>query len=167
MPVTKQKKEEIVTKLKDAFARPSVVFVNFHGLTVEDVTKIRGDLRSKGVRYLVAKKTLAKKALESMKIDGSIPSMDGEIAFVYPEAKEDKNDITGPAREIYSFQKKLAEKLSIVGGVFDGSYADQTKMLDIAQIPDMKTLRAQFVNLINSPIQGFAMAIKAIADKKA
>jgi large subunit ribosomal protein L10 len=163
--ITKQKKVEIVNGIKDIITRPSVIFVNFHGLPVEDVTKVRSELRKKGVRYLVAKKTLTRKAFEGSDVKGEAPEMEGELALVYPESKE-AGDITAPAREIYAFQKKYAEKLSLVGGIFDGSFVDKAKMLDIAQIPDIKTLRAQFVNIINSPIQGFAVAIKAIADSK-
>jgi len=72
-----------------------------------------------------------------------------------------------PSREIYEFQKKFDKKISIVGGIFEGGFKNQTEMLTIAQIPGMKTLQAQFVNIINSPIQGFVMALDQIAKKKA
>jgi large subunit ribosomal protein L10 len=50
--------------------------------------------------------------------------------------------------------------------VFEGKYMGADEMKALAMIPSMQTLRAQFVNLINSPIQGFVMALDAISKKK-
>jgi ribosomal protein L10 len=65
-----------------------------------------------------------------------------------------------------SFQKKFENKVSILGGVFEGKFMDKESMLSIAAIPSQKTLYAQFVNLINSPIQGLVIGLNAIAEKK-
>lgn len=161
MPISKAKKKEIYSelgkKIKDS---SSVVFVNFHGLTVADSSKMRRDLKGKGVGYTVAKKTIAKKALSESGFGGEIPELVGELAIAYGK------DATDAAREVYSFQKKLDGKISILGGVFEGKFAGKEKMLEIASIPSMNVLRAQFVNIINSPIQGFVMALDQIAKKK-
>jgi large subunit ribosomal protein L10 len=137
-----------------------MVFVNFHGLPVSEASKIRRALREKNVGYTVAKKTLTKKALEAQKIDGEMPEMPGELGIVFG------SDLLDPAREIYEFQKKLDKKIQIVGGVFEGRFMNQAQMVSVAQIPGLKTLQAQFVNLINSPIQGFVMALSEIAKSK-
>ena len=161
MAVSKQKKSETLEKLKKVTKDSvSMVFVNFHGLPVSEASKIRKALREKNVSYTVAKKTLTKKALEAQKIEGTMPEMPGEMALVYGA------DLLDPAREIYEFQKKLDKKISIVGGVFEGRYMNQSEMVSVAQIPGLKTLHAQFVNLINSPIQGFVMALSEIAKSK-
>ncbi len=161
MAVSKQKKSEIFDKLKKVFKDSiSVVFVNFHGLSVSEASQIRKNLRVKGVSYTVAKKTLAKKALEGQKIEGLAPEMLGELGIVFG------SDLLDPAREIYEFQKKLDKKIQIVGGIFEGRFMDKNQMVSVAQIPGMKTLQAQFVNLINSPIQGFVMALSEIAKSK-
>lgn len=162
MPISKDKKTDIFNNLKNVIKDSvSLVFVNFHGLPVSESSLMRKDLRSKGVSYIVAKKTLAKKALSENKISGDMPDMPGELGIVYGK------DLLDPAHEIYEFQKKFDKKISIVGGVFEGGYKNQADMMTIAQIPGMKTLQAQFVNLINSPIQGFVMALDQIAKKKA
>jgi large subunit ribosomal protein L10 len=161
MAVSKQKKSEIFDGLKKVVKDSvSMVFVNFHGLPVSESGNIRKVLRSKGVSYTVAKKTLTKKALESAKIEGTMPEMPGEMALIYG------SDLLDPAREIYEFQKKLGQKIQIVGGVFEGRFMNQSEMVSVAQIPGLKTLHAQFVNLINSPIQGFVMALSEIAKSK-
>ncbi len=161
MAISKAKKSEIVSDVSKILAdSKNIVFVNFHKLTVIETGEVRKALRAAGVGYRVAKKTLIKRALDEAKVTGEIPALDGEIALVYAA------DLLAPAREIVEFTKKFKDKLSIVGGVFDGVYKTKAEMISIASIPSMHTLQAQFVQLINSPIQRFVLALNAIADKK-
>lgn len=161
MPISKNKKKEIIEKvdnlLKDS---KSVVFFNFKAFNVKSTIEMRKKLRESKVGYLVAKKTLAKRAFDSAKIQGEIPVMFGETAMAYSA------DLIAPAREVFAFQKKFKDNLSIVGGIFDGKYMSKEEMMAIALIPSQQTLYAQFVNVINSPIQGLVMALDAIAKKK-
>jgi ribosomal protein L10 len=92
----------------------------------------------------------------------------GELAIAYlsAEASAKDGDPIAPARNVYSFQKKLDGKVSIIGGIFDGEYKDQSAMMSIALIPSLDTLRGMFVNVINSPIQRLAIALGQIAEKK-
>jgi len=161
MAISKDKKKEIVKKVSDAVkGSKSVVFVNFHGITVKDSTKVRKQLKTHDIKFLVAKKTLTERALKDAGIAGEMPALLGEIGLAYGA------DLIAPAREVFSFKKELDTKFGIVGGIFDGKFMNQSEMLSIATIPDQKTLYAQFVNLINSPIQGFVMALSEIAKSK-
>lgn len=161
MAISKDKKKEIYREVVDMVkTSPSVAFVNFHGLPVAETTEMRKALRGKGIRYKVAKKTIIKRALSDSAIAGDIPSLEGELALVYG------NDLLAPAREVYAFQKKYKDTLSIVGGVFEGKYMDKAAMTEIAEIPSREVLYGQFVNLINSPIQQFVMALGQIAERK-
>ncbi len=161
MAITKEKKKEILAKINGILGdSESVVFVNFHGLGVSETTEIRRGLKEKGVGYYVAKKTLTQKALDEAGIEGSKPELEGELGIVYGK------DLIDPAREVYSFQKKLEDRIAILGGIFEGKFMNKDEMTSVAQIPGMKTLQAQFVNLINSPVQGFVMALGRIAEKK-
>lgn len=161
MAINKEKKKEIIASVKDIVkASKSVVFVNFHKLPVSESTAIRKELRSKDVQFTVTKKTLTKIALGAASLQGDMPELDGELALVYSA------DLLAPAREIFDFQKKLDGRVSILGGIFDGMFKSKVEMESIASIPSQKTLYAQFVNLINSPIQGLVIALDAIAEKK-
>lgn len=161
MALSKQKKQEILGELTTALGTAkSVVFVNFKGLNVADTTNLRRDLRANGVTYTVAKKTLTRKALEG-KAEGSAPELPGELAIAFGE------DGIAPAREVYAYQKKFADKVTILGGIFEGRYKTKEEMTAIASIPSLQTLRGMFVNIINSPIQRFAIALNQIAEKKA
>ncbi len=161
MALSKEKKSEVLEKLKKIVKdSASIVFINFHSLPVTESALIRKSLREKGVGYTVAKKSLTKMALTGGGISGVLPELPGELGIVYG------TDPIEGARETYSFQKKLDKKIQIVGGVFEGKFLTQAEMLVVAQIPGLKTLHAQFVNLINSPLQGFVMALDQIAKSK-
>ena len=160
MPITKEKKKEILGKLKTVVGAKSIALVNFHGLTVANVTEFRRGLKASGVSYFVAKKSLTKKALTEAGIAGTMPELAGELGIAYSE------DLLAPARETFTFQKKFDNKVSLQGGVFEGKFMTMDEMKALALIPSMQTLRAQFVNLINSPIQGFVMVLDAIAKTK-
>lgn len=162
MAITKEKKKEIVVDLENALSSAkSVVFVNFNGLSVASVSTLRRSLRAEKVGYKVAKKTLIKRALNTEKIEGDMPEFPGALAIAYGE------DLLAPAREVYEFAKKSEGKLSIIGGIFEGKYKNKEEMITIASIPGLQTLRGMFVNVINSPIQRFAIALGQIAEKKA
>lgn len=160
MAITKARKKEILDRLesinKDS---KTVVFVGFNGLTVSDSTAMRNTLRDQGVGYFVAKKTLIGRVLGAG-YEGSMPTLDGEVALAYSE------DPTLPAQQIREFEKKFKDKVAILGGVFAGAYKNREEMTEIAAIPALPVLRGMFVNVINSPIQGLAVALGQIAAKK-
>lgn len=161
MAITKAQKQTILDETTKALeGSQSAVFVNFHGLSVAKIDELRGKLYDQGVGYKVLKKTLLKRALESMKYDGEIPVLDGEIALAYSA------DLTAPAREIYAFHENNKDNIQIVGGIFEGKLQNKAEMTEIATIPSVPVLRGMFVNVINSPIQGFVVALSRIAEAK-
>ncbi|MDP3955879.1 MAG: 50S ribosomal protein L10 [bacterium] len=154
MAITKDKKQTIREKLLNDFkASESAVFVNFHGLGVADTTELRSVLRGKGVTYYVAKKTLIKRALDEVGVEGTQPVLEGEIAVVFG------TDPVAPAQEIYSFAKKFKENLQMVGGVLEGRYLAKEEALALAQLPGQHELRGMLVNVMYAPVSGFACAI--------
>ena len=164
MAKTKEQKAEIVAKLEEAFkGAASTVFLHFRGVSVADETALRRGLRADEVKYVVAKKTLIRRALENLGHKASDLSLDGEVAIAYGGGA----DATAAARLIHDPGKKLVDKLVILGGIFEGKLQGQAQMQEIATIPSMPQLRGMFVNVINSPIQGMAIVLQAIADKSA
>jgi len=162
MAKTKVQKKESITELAHILASTkSFVFVGFDKLTVGETTEARKTMRKAGVRMLTVKKTLLDKALSETSY-GAGPTLAGQVVLVYG----DGSDVLAPAREIFQAGKKYEGKLSILGGIFDGVYADKEKMMSIATIPSREVLLAQFVNLINSPVQRFVIALDAIAKTK-
>ena len=140
---------------------PSVEFACFNKLTVGEITEARKTMRIAGVKALTVKKTLLARALGES-IYGASPRLPGQVVLVYGG----EADALAPARETFQAGKKYEGKLSILGGIFDGALADKEKMISIATIPSREVLLAQFVNLINSPIQRFVVALDAISKTK-
>lgn len=162
MAINRQKKEEIVAKVRGIVAAsPTIVFAKFKGLTVAEQTEMRRALRAQSVGYTVAKKTLVRRALDEAKYEGVAPELEGEVAMIYSA------DELAPARELAPFVKKFGEKFAFAGGVFGGSYKSREEIKVIAAIPGMQTLRAQFVHVINSPLQKLAVVLDQVAQKKA
>jgi large subunit ribosomal protein L10 len=156
----KSKKEEMIKDFEGAITgSSSMVFVNFHGLKVSDETSLRRSLRDQGVSYKVGRKTLLKRALTG-KAKGEVPELSGEVSIAYSK------DSIASAREIYNFQKTHKGLLEIIGGIFEGNFLGKESMMEIAMIPNREVLYAQFVNLINSPIQRFAVVLDQIAQSK-
>jgi len=164
MAITKAKKVDIVANLSKGLEdAASVTFVAFNALTVAEVSDLRRTLRANGVSYQVVKKTLLRRALGDS-VKGSMPALDGNIAITWGQ------DPTASASAVFNWRKLAkdrAEKINIIGGVFESHYMDKAAMMDIATIPDQHTLRGMFVNIINTPIQQLATVLLKIAEKKA
>ncbi len=156
----KSKKEEIIKDLKKAIAdSESLVFVNFKSLNVGEETKLRRELRDKGVTYKVSRKTLLRRALEG-KAEGKIPELPGEVAVAFSK------DAMVSAREVYGFQKTHQGILDIIGGIFQGKFIGKEKMLEIATIPSKEVLLSKLAFLFKSPMQRMAIAVSEVAKKK-
>lgn len=142
--------------LKEGFREARMVaFVNFHGLSVAAASDLRRLLKSVGTRYLVAKKTLIKKAMEEAGFEGEPPELEGEIALAFAAG-----DPVASARALKDFAKKNGIKLA--GGVFENKYVNKETVVMLANIPPREVLIAQFVNLINSPVRGFAGVLSGV-----
>src|SRR3989344_725866 len=105
MARTKAQKKEIIEKVRTLMeGAKSLVFVNIHGLKLEDATKMRRTLKAERVGFFVAKKSLTSLALASKKYAGTAPELVGEFGSAYG------TDLVPPARGVYEFQKKLKGK---------------------------------------------------------
>src|SRR3989338_8293030 len=114
MSITRAKKEEIIKELHEkADKSKTALFLNFHGLSVNDASRLRRDFRKAGADMKVAKKTLLKKVFNGLGYSGDMPVLEGEAAVVfgYEESPE-------PAKIVKDFTKKN-KGLSVLGGVFE------------------------------------------------
>ena len=163
MAKTKEEKAAIIEKLERMLKEgTSSVFVHFTKVTVAEESAMRRALKKDGVSYVVAKKTLIRRALEKLGLTHDELPLGGEVAV----ASGGGNDATAAARLIHEFGKKMAEKLVILGGIFEGKIVGQAQMREIATIPPIATLRAMFAQVINSPRQRFAVVLGKVAETK-
>lgn len=162
MAITKTQKKEISAKLDKALSSATAVFVTFKNLGVEDSNKLRKALKKNDADYLVAKKTLINRAIIAASAKGDAPELgEGMVAVAFG------TDPMSPAREVFEFSKEHEGMISIMGGIFEGEFKSQSAMMEIATIPGMDTLRGMFANVINSPLQRFAVVLGQVSEKKA
>jgi len=164
MAKTREQKKEIVEKIEGALkGAASSVFVHFKGITVAQESKMRRAFRAEGLGYTVAKKTLIRIALDKLGHDHQGVPMDGEVAVAYNVGSIDP---TLPANRIHAYGKEVgAEKVTILGGIFEGKFVDAAAMQEIATIPSLLVLRSKLVNLINSPLQRMTVVLDQRAAK--
>ena len=161
MAITKTQKKEIAAKLDTALSSETAVFVSFDKLGVEANNTLRKALKSNDSDYMVAKKTLINRAMDASSATGEKPTLgNGMVAVAYG------NDQMAPAREVFEFEKTNKGAITIIGGIFEGEFKTQAEMMDIATIPGMDTLRGMFANVINSPLQRFAVVLGQVAETK-
>ena len=147
---------EISEVIKDA---QSVVLVDYRGLTVEEDTALRKQLREAGVNYKVYKNTLMNFAFKGTDFEALAPYLNGPSAIAVST-----EDATAPARIIAEFAKK-AKNLEIKAGVVEGDLYDAKGMAAIAAIPSRDVLISKLLGSLQSPITNFARVIKQIAEK--
>lgn len=163
MAKTKAEKAAVIEKLTEGMKNAaSTTFVHFTKVTVADETAMRRALKADNVKYMVAKKTLIRRALESLGHKHDELPLEGEVAVAFGGGE----DATASARLVHEFGKKLTDKLSIVGGIFEGTLKGAAEMQEIATIPSMDTLRGMFAQVINSPRSRFAIVLSEVAKKK-
>lgn len=163
MAKTKAEKGVIIDTLVDGIkSAASTTFVHFSKLSVADETAMRRALKAGGVKYFVAKKTLIRRALDTLGHKHDELALDGELAVAYGGG----DDATASARLVHEFGKKFADKLAIVGGIFEQKLVGATAMQEIATIPSLDVLRGMFAQIINSPRSRFAIALSEVAKKK-
>lgn len=149
--------DEIIENLKDA---KSAVLADYRGLTVEQDTQLRKQMREAGVIYKVYKNTMIKRAIEGTEFEALAPDLEGPTAIAIS-----KEDATAPARILFNFAKK-AEALELKSGVVEGTFYDNKTISVIATIPSREELLSKLLGSIQSPVTNFARVIKQIAEKK-
>ena len=148
--------DEISAHIKDA---QSVVLVDYRGLTVEQDTALRKNLREAGVVYKVYKNTMMNFAFKGTQFEGLSEYLEGPNAIAIST-----EDATAPARILAEFAK-TADKLEIKAGVVEGTTYDAKGIATIASIPSREVLISRLLGSLQSPVTNFARVINQIAEK--
>ena len=148
--------DEISANIKDA---QSIVLVDYRGLTVEQDTKLRRNLREAGITYKVYKNTMMNFAFKGTDFESLAPYLEGPSAIAISTT-----DATAPARVLSKFAKE-ADKLEIKAGVVEGVMYDAAGIAQIAKIPSREELLSKLLGSIQSPIANFARVMQQLADK--
>ncbi|MGY3749731.1 50S ribosomal protein L10 [Vagococcus acidifermentans] len=150
-----QEVEEVAAKFSEA---ASVVVVDYRGLTVEQVTELRKQLRDANVEMKVIKNGILRRAAEKAGLSGM------EDVFVGPTAVAFSNeDVVAPAKIMNDFAKN-AEALEIKGGVVEGNVSSVEEIVALAKLPNREGLLSMLLSVLQAPVRNVAYAVKAVAE---
>ena len=147
--------QEISEHLNGATA---AVVVDYRGLTVEEDTKLRKNLREAGIVYKVYKNTMINFAIKDTEFESLAPVLEGPTAIAIA-----KEDATAPARILKAFAKD-APALELKGGVVEGTYYDAEGIKVVADIPGRDVLISRLLGSMQSPIANLARVLNQIAE---
>ena len=140
----------------------SIVMFDYRGLTVEEVTALRTEMRKAGVEYVVLKNAIVQRAAESAGIDQAVLSMlKGPSAFAFGY-----EDAVAPAKILKDFIKKT-KKCEMKGGIVNGTVFNAAEVNALADLPSREVLLARLLGSMMSPISGLAIVLDQIAKKRA
>ena len=153
-------KQPVVAEIAELFnGAKGAVVVDYRGLTVEQDTQLRKQLREAGVTYKVYKNTMIRFAAKGTAFEALEPNLEGPTALAVS-----KEDATAPARILAEFAKK-ADKLEIKGGVVEGNAYDAAGIMENAKIPGREALISRLLGSMQSPITNMARVLNQIAEK--
>lgn len=169
--LTKSQKEEILNELKSALDQNNIlVMADFRGLTVQDMTALKKEVKEIGGKMQVAKKTLLNLALQEKGIEFDTREFSGPLVFAFgPEE-------TAVPKKLWTYSRKN-DKLKIEGGVLEGKVLNSDEVIVLAKLPSKEELLAKVVGTIQAPISGFVRVmagpissfvnvVKAISEKE-
>jgi large subunit ribosomal protein L10 len=166
-------KEALLDEVTALLADAQVLYVSdYRGLTVAELTELRGRLRASGARLKILKNTLTRMAAERSGREGLLPLLSGPTAVTFCGG-----DPVGPAKALADFAR-THDELQLRGGLLGGDVVDAAGVRALAILPPREVLLGRVVGTIAAPmtglvtvlqgtIAGFARALQQIADQKA
>ena len=153
----KQMVDVLAEKMEKAVAG---VMVDYRGLTVEEDTKLRNELRAAGIEYAVVKNTLTRFAANRIGYTEFDEVLNGPTALALSY-----DDVVAPARVLADFAEKN-DNLEIKAGFMEGKAMSVEEVVALSKIPSKDTLYAMLAGGLNSVIAGLARAIDAVREQK-
>ena len=155
------KKEEAVNelaeKMKDA---KLILFADYRGINVEDVTKLRAELRKSNSEYKIVKNNISKRALEKCAIEGLEEAVEGPTAVIIGH-----EDYLEPAKAIYEYTKEH-DFYKIKGGVIEGKVMTAEEIITLAKLPSRETLIGMLAGGLLGTISKLAVALDQVRIQK-
>ena len=153
-------KQPIVDEIKAQLdGAQTAVIVDYRGLTVEQDTELRKQLREANITYKVYKNTMMNFAFKGTDCEALAPYLEGPSAVAIST-----EDATAPARILCKFAK-TADKLEVKGGIVEGIAYDAAGIENVSKIPSREELLSKLLGSIQSPITNFARVMNQLAEK--
>ncbi len=169
----KEEKIRVVSELHGKFEKAKgIVFTDYRGLNVEEITDLRNNLRSAALEYRVVKNSLARRAAEGTPVDGAVDIFSGPVGIAIGY-----DDPLLLVKKVLEFSK-AREKLEIKGGLIEGDVCSVEQIKAISALPPrevqlsmlvgaMQSPLSKFAGLLNSTVTQFIYALEALKEKRA
>lgn len=155
------KKASLVEEVSKKFdSAVSIVIVDYRGLTVEEVTELRKQLREANVEMRVIKNSILSRAAIAAGLEGLDDVFVGPTAIAFSQ-----EDVVAPAKIINDFAEK-AKSLEIKGGVIEGKVSSVEDIVSLAKLPNREGLLSMLLSVLQAPVRNVAYAINAVAEAK-
>ncbi|HCF51160.1 MAG TPA: 50S ribosomal protein L10 [Syntrophomonas sp.] len=151
-----EEKQKVVQQLQDRIDKASlIIFTDYRGLNVEEMTSLRNRLRIPGVEYRVVKNTMMEFALGNCGYNEIVNQIDGPNAVLFSD-----DDLVTPAKAIYEFIKER-KKLEVKVGIVQGQVVAADRIKALADLPPKEVLLAQVVGTMQAPITSLVYVLNA------
>lgn len=155
-----EQKKALVADLADRLKNSvSGLIVKYEGISVEDDTKLRKELREAGVKYTVVKNTLLSRAADQSGLEDIKSVLEGTTALATSD-----EDYAAPARILCKYAEEN-ENFVVKTGYIDDEVIDMDKIISLSKLPTRDVLLANVLGAFQAPIASFARAIQAVVDK--
>ena len=150
--------EELAARIQNASAG---ILVDYKGITVEEDTALRAELRKDNVNYTVVKNTLTRKALEKIGMTGLDEVLNGTTSM----ATADEDPIA-PFRIITDYSKKLGERFNVKAAFMEGKILNDAEIAEMSALPSKDALYSKVLGTMIAPITGLAVCLGQILEQK-
>lgn len=159
--MNREEKAQLLSELNELFSGAEIVVVShYKGLTVEEVSELRNNIRKVGAGFRVTKNRITRLALKGTKFEGLSDLFKGPTAIAFA------NDPISACKACVEFAKEN-EKLIVLGGAMGTGVLTLDEIKRLATIPSMDELRAKIIGLLQAPAAQLARVTKAYSEKEA
>ena len=156
-----QKQEKVVALTEMLKGATAGVLVDYKGISVDQDTKLRKELRAAGISYTVEKNSMLRFAMKNVGLDGLTSVLEGTTAIAVSTG-----DQTAAARILGKFAEGSKEKFKLKAGFIGEEIYDEKGVMALSKIPSREILLSQLVGSLQGPMQKLAAIVKAVADSK-
>jgi large subunit ribosomal protein L10 len=154
-------KQAIVEALAERIQKAgSGILVDYKGITVEEDTALRTEMRKENVNYTVVKNTLTRKALDKLGMSDLDHVLNGTTSLATTES-----DPIAPFRIVSDYSKKLGDRFNVKAAFMEGKVLNEQEIAEISALPGKDALYAKVLGTMIAPITGLAVCLGQILEQ--
>lgn len=160
MAITREKKEQFVESYVEQLNRSqAVVLSNYRGVTVQQIQKLRGQMREHNTSIQVVKNTLMRRALEQVNMPVPEDYLSGTTAVIFLP-----DDVATASKALFDAIKDL-EAFKIKGAILEGQILDAEGAKKLREMPSRSDVLSQLLGMLQGPASELVRTLEAPASE--